>query len=73
MAALLVFLMLCAAFAAGFVLRSQPALMTALGFPELEGQASDGEAGSGKSTFDSVSARVSNVDGSCRRSSAWMR
>ncbi len=62
MAALLVFLMLCAAFAAGFVLRSQPALMTALGFPELEGQASDGEAGSGKSTFDSVSARVSNVE-----------
>lgn len=62
MAALLVFLMLCAAFAAGFILRSQPALMTALGFPELEGQASDGEAGSGKSTFDSVSARVSNVE-----------
>lgn len=62
MAALLVFLMLCAAFAAGFILRSQPTLMTALGFPELEGQASDGEAGSGKSTFDSVSARVSDVE-----------
>lgn len=62
MAALLVFLMLCAAFAAGFILRSQPTLMTALGFPELEGQTSDGEAGSGKSTFDSVSARVSDVE-----------
>lgn len=62
MAALLVFLMLCAAFAAGFFLRSQPALMASLGFSVLEGQVQDGDSGFGKTTFDSVSARVSDVE-----------
>ncbi len=61
-AALLVFLLLCAAFMAGFFLRSQPALMDSLGFPALEGQSAANDSSSGKTTFDSVSMRVSDVE-----------
>lgn len=62
MAALLAFLLMCGAFMAGFFLRSQPALMDSLGFPALEGQTSSGDSSSGKTTFDSVSMRVSDVE-----------
>ncbi|MCI8367259.1 MAG: peptidase [Eggerthellaceae bacterium] len=62
MVALLVFLAICASFMAGFFLRSQPDIMESLGFPVLDGQATSTDSSTGKTTFDSVSMRVSDVE-----------
>ena len=51
-----------AAFALGFLVRSQPAFVGALGFNVEEEPGMSVSAGSMKTTYDSVSARVSEVE-----------
>lgn len=56
-----VFVAVVIAFAAGFVVRSQPSFVASLGFP-VEEVVSSGSASSVKTTYDSVSARVGEVE-----------
>ena len=57
-----VFVVVVLAFAAGFVVRSQSAFVASLGFPVEEHVDSAGSTTSVKTTYDSVSARVAEVE-----------
>lgn len=56
------FLALLVAFAAGFLVRSQPAFVSSLGFLVNEGEQDASSSADVKTTYDSVSARISEVE-----------
>lgn len=63
------FIALILAFVAGFMVRSQPAFVSSLGFSLDEKSEAVGPAGSVKTTYESVSARVGEIEDLLRASS----
>lgn len=58
----ILFLAVVLAFAAGFLVRSQPAFVSSLGFTLGEGEGGGASSKDEKTTYDSVSARVAEVE-----------